>query len=122
MFYKVIQDNAITMLGKTSFLPKRAEEITEEKYNQLIVLSEIKPNDTLETIYYLSSISETYVGRETTDFEKVKWYVSAVLSKQMSIEDVPEEYREEVTDNVNVEEPITEEQAFINRLIEEVNS
>ena len=49
-------------------------------------------------------------------------YTEKVKAGEITLEDVPEEYREEVTDNVTVAEPISEEQAFINRLIEEVNS
>ncbi len=96
MFYKLTSQNTITMIGKSSVAPTIAEEITEEKYNQLMTVIQAKPDDTLEKAYYLSAETETYIERETTHDEKVNWYVSAVLSEQMTIEEVPTEYRQEV--------------------------
>lgn len=96
MLYKITKNNIITMIGKSSVVPTIAEEITEEKYNQLMTVIKAKPDDTLEKAYYLSAETETYQERETTHDEKVNWYVSAVLSEQMTIEEVPTEYRQEV--------------------------
>lgn len=96
MFYKLTSQNTITMIGKSSVAPTIAEEITEEKYNQLMTVIQAKPDDTLEKAYYLSEKTETYIERETTHAEKVNWYVSAVLSEEMTIEEAPAEYRQEV--------------------------
>ena len=96
MYYKTIQDNEITMIGNSSAVPQNATEISGEKYNQIMAVIQTHPEDTLETKYYLSAETETYVGRETTHDEKVDWYVSAVLTEQMTIDGVPSEYQEEV--------------------------
>ena len=96
MYYKAIQNGKITMIGKSSVVPQTAVEISEEKYNQIMAVIQTHPEDTLDTKHYLSAETETYVGRETTHDEKVDWYVSAVLTEQMTIEGVPSEYQEEV--------------------------
>ena len=118
MFYKITQDDKITFLGKTSIISYPAVEITEEKYNQLIEIIQNKPDNTLDATYYLSDTTETYISKEPTYDEKVIWYVSAVTTEQLAIEEVPEEYREAVEENL----PITPEQEFVNRLLEEVNA
>lgn len=94
--YKQIENGTIITIGKSSVIPSDGTEITEEKYNQLMTVIQSKPKDTLETIYYLSAETEEYVSRDTTHDEKVNWYVSAVVSKQMTIDEVPEEYKAEV--------------------------
>lgn len=95
-YYKAVNNEIITQIGSGSKPIKLYTEITEEKYNQLMIVVQSKPKDTLETIYYLSAETEEYVGRDTTHDEKVNWYVSAVVSKQMTIDEVPEEYKAEV--------------------------
>lgn len=95
-YYKAVNNGIITQIGSGSKLTKLYTEITEEKYNQLMTVIQSKPEDTLETIYYLSAETEEYVSRDTTHDEKVNWYVSAVVSKQMTIDEVPEEYKAEV--------------------------
>ena len=96
MYYKIENNGIISMIGKASIIAKTAEEITEEKYNEIMATIQNKPDDTLETAYYLSAETETYAGRNTTHDEKVDWYVSAVINEQMTIDQVPEEFREEV--------------------------
>lgn len=52
-------------------------------------------------------------------------YVSKIQDGIITLNDVPAEYYDEVYNIINApepEEPPTEEQAFINRLISEVNS
>lgn len=52
-------------------------------------------------------------------------YVSKIQDGVITLNDVPAEYYDEVYNIINApepEEPPTEEQAFINRLISEVNS
>ena len=123
MFYKIIENNTIEMIGKSSVIPQTAEEITEEKYNQLLSIIQNKPAETLETKYFLSNETEEYVGRETTHAEKVDWYVSAVLTEQMAIEGVPSEYQEEVKAKLPQEgqEKYTLDEAA-NILVQEVNA
>lgn len=96
MFYKQIKNGTIALIGESPIVPYQAVQITEEKYNQLMAVIRKHPSDTLETKYYLSAETETYVGRETTHEEKVDWYAAAVLSEEMTIDDVPEEFKEEV--------------------------
>lgn len=97
MFYKVTQNNAITMIGKSyGAIPQTSEEITAEKYNQLMETIQNKTEDTVKTVYYLSSETETYTGRDTTHEEKVNWYVLAVINEQMTIDQVPTVYQEEI--------------------------
>lgn len=123
MYYKTIQDNEITMIGNSSAVPQNATEISGEKYNQIMAVIQTHPEDTLETKYYLSAETETYVGRETTHDEKVDWYVSAVLTEQMAIEGVPSEYQEEVKAKLPQEgqEKYTLDEAA-NILVQEVNA
>ncbi len=53
MFYKIVQNNEIAMIGESNNVPSIGTEITEEKYNQLTALIRTKPSDTLETnIFY----------------------------------------------------------------------
>lgn len=123
MYYKTIQNGEITMIGKSSVVPQNAVEISEEKYNQIMSVIQTHPEDTLETKYYLSAETETYVGRETTHDEKVDWYVSAVVTNQMTIDGVPSEYQEEVKAKL----PQTEQERYTldeaaNILAQEVNA
>ena len=104
MYYKTIQNGELTMIGKSSVVPQNAVEISEEKYDQIMAVIQMHPEDTLETKHYLSAETETYVGRETTHAEKVDWYVSAVISEQMNIDGVPSEYQEEVKTKLPQEE------------------
>lgn len=94
--YKQIENGVIITIGKSSVIPSNGTEITEEKYNQLMAVIQSRQEDTLETVYYLSAETEEYVSRDTTHDEKVDWYVSAVINEQMTIDQVPEEFREEV--------------------------
>lgn len=121
MFYKIVQNNEIAMIGESNNVPSIGTEITEEKYNQLTALIRTKPSDTLETKYFLSNDTEEYTGRETTHDEKVEWYVSAVLSEQITIDEVPTAYKAEVEAKLP-KEPVTDEQAVIDSIIAEVQN
>lgn len=94
--YKQIENGVITAIGKSTIIPSNGVEITEEKYDEIMSVIQSHPDDTLDVHYYLSAETESYVGRETTHAEKVDWYVNAVMAGTMTIEDVPEDYREEV--------------------------
>ena len=104
MFYKVIENNIITESG-FPVIPPNGIEITEEEYNSIMETIRNKPEDTLETSYYLSADTETYVGRDTTHAEKAAWYAYAVLSEQMTIDEVPEDYKAEVEAMLPTPEP-----------------
>lgn len=95
-FYKAIQEGIITQIGSgqketTVFTP-----ISQEEYNSLLAKMKSKPSDTLEQKYVLDAETGEYKAVETTHDEKVSWYLRAVESEEMSLQDVPEEYRSEV--------------------------
>lgn len=96
MFYKITKENEIIMIGESGILPSIAEEVTAEKYNMIMSVIKNRPEDTLNTINYLSAETETYISRERTHGETVQWYVNAVISEQITIDEVPEEYQDEV--------------------------
>ena len=96
MFYKIVENGYITMIGKSQKVPSNGEEITEARHTELSNTIKARPQDTLEAIYRLSNETETFVPCERTHEETVDWYVQAVSSGEMTIEEVPEEYRLEV--------------------------
>ena len=95
MFYKIVENGYITMIGWPN-VPSNGVEITKENHTALTETIKTKPEDTLEAVYRLANETETYVACERTHDETVDWYVHAVLSGTMTIEEVPEEYRAEV--------------------------
>ena len=96
MFYKTVENGYITMIGKSQRVPSNGEEITEAMHTELSNTIKVRPEDTLEAIYRLSNETETYVPCERTHEETVDWYVEKVGGGEMTIEEVPEEYRAEV--------------------------
>ena len=95
MFYKIVENGYITMIGSPN-VPSNGVGITEAKHTELSNTIKTRPEDTLEAIYRLSNETEEYVPCERTHEETVDWYVQAVSSGTMTIEEVPEEYRAEV--------------------------
>ena len=96
MFYKTVENGYITMIGKSQIVPSNGVEITEAKHTELSNTIKARPQDTLESVYRLSNEAEEYVPCERTHEETVDWYVQAVSSGTMTLEEVPEEYRAEV--------------------------
>lgn len=95
MFYKIVENGYITMIGWPN-VPSNGVEISEKKYHALIAEMDNRPEDTLESVYRLSNKTEKYIACERTHDETVDWYVQAVSSGTMTIEEVPEEYKKEV--------------------------
>lgn len=95
MFYKIVENGKITMLGAPN-VPSNGVEISEEKYNQLMAVIQAKPDDTLENVYELSNATEKYEPRKRTHEETVNWYVMEVMSGKLTIDQVPIEYKAEV--------------------------
>ena len=95
MFYKIVENGYITMIGSPN-VPSNGVEITSAKHTELSNTIKARPQDTLESIYRLSNEIETYVPCERTHDETVDWYVQAVESGTMTIDEVPEDYRAEV--------------------------
>ena len=117
MFYKIVENGYITMIGSPN-VPSNGVEITAEKHTELTATINAKPQDTLEAIYRLSNETEEYIAIPRTHSETVDWYVQAVSSGTMTIEDVPEEYRAEVEANL----PPDPEQEAVNKLLSEVSA
>lgn len=95
MFYKIVENGYITMIGSPN-VPSNGVEITEAKHTELSEKIKTKPEDTLESVYRLSNETEEYIAIPRTHSETVDWYVQAVENGSMTIEEVPEEYRAEV--------------------------
>lgn len=96
MFYKIVENGYITMIGKSQRVPSNGVEITEAKHIELSNTIKARPEDTLEAIYRLSNETETFVPCERTHEETVDWYVQAVSSGEMTLDEVPTEYQSEV--------------------------
>ena len=95
MFYKIVENGYITMIGSPN-VPSNGVEITEAKHTELSNTIKTRPEDTLEAIYRLSNETEEYVPCERTHEETVDWYVQKVSGGEMTLEEVPGEYRSEV--------------------------
>ena len=97
-YYKVVENNIITQFAiqPNNIIPSFAVEITEQKHIELSEKIKSKPADTLEAVYRLSNETEQYVAVPRTHEETVDWYVQAVSSGTMTLDEVPEDYRVEV--------------------------
>lgn len=95
MFYKIIENGYITMIGGPN-VPSNGEEITKEKHTELSEKIKNRPADTLEAVYRLSNETEEYVPCGRTHEETVDWYVQKVMSGEMTIDEVPTDYKAEV--------------------------
>ena len=95
MFYKIVENGYITMIGSPN-VPSNGVEITEARHTELSNTIKARPEDTLESVYRLSNETETYVPCERTHEETVDWYVEKVSGGEMTLDEVPEEYRAEV--------------------------
>lgn len=96
MFYKIVENGYIAMIGKSQRVPSNGVEITEAKHTELSNTIKARPEDTLEAIYRLSNETETFVPCDRTHEETVDWYVEKVSGGEMTLDEVPEEYRAEV--------------------------
>ena len=105
MFYKIVENGKITMLGSPN-VPSNGTEISEEKYNQLMAVIQAKPEDTLENVYELSNASEQYEPRKRTHAETVDWYVAEIMSGKLTIDKVPSEYKSEVEAKLPEPQPV----------------
>ena len=117
MFYKVIEDGVITSLHQSAAQPPNGEQITNEKYNEILATIRSRPEDTLESVYKLMNTSEQYEPFARTHEQTVDWYVAQVLGKQMEIEAVPADYKAEVWDKVEALKPADTEQQSIDELV-----
>lgn len=95
-YYKAVENGIIQMIGSGSKETTLFDPITEEKYEELKAKMQEKPDDTLELVYRLEDDSEEYKGYERTHEEFIEWYTNAVVSGDIALTDVPEEYRAEI--------------------------
>ena len=96
MFYKYVLDGIIVKVGTSISIPTECVEITLEEKSHLESLIDEKPSDTLESVYRLSAETEQYEPFTRTHEETVVWYVEQVGSGEMTLDEVPEDYRAEV--------------------------
>lgn len=97
MYYKQIENNIIILIGTSNRIDtKTMIEISKADYDNLLSVVKNKPDDTLEYIYKLSAETNQYEPFARTHEETVDWYVGKILNEEMTINDVPETYKEEV--------------------------
>lgn len=96
MLYKYIENGIIVYIGESNRIPSNGVEITPEEKAKLEAVIASKPADTLESIYRLSAETETYVPYPRTHEETVDWYVEKVNGGEITVEEVPEDYKAEV--------------------------
>lgn len=97
MYYKQIENNIIILIGTSNRIDtKTMIEISKTDYDNLLSVVKNKPDDTLEYIYRLSAETNQYEPFARTHEETVEWYVGKILNEEMTVDDVPETYKEEV--------------------------
>ena len=118
MLYKYIENEIIAYIGESNRIPSNGVEITPEEKAQLEAVISAKPADTLESVYRLSE-SGQYVAFSRTHEETVVWYVEKVNSGEMTIDEVPTDYKSEVEQLVTPsEEPDLYQQGYEQALID----
>ena len=119
MLYKYIENGIIVYVGESNRIPSNGVEITPEEKAQLEAVIASKPADTLESVYRLSAETEQYEPFARTHEETVAWYVDNVNSGEMTIEEVPTDYKSEVEQLVTPsEEPDLYQQGYEQALID----
>ena len=103
MKYKKIEENILVAIGESKAIGEEQTEITSEEYNNILSIIQNKPEDTLESIYRLSAETNQYEAFTRTHDETVGWYVQKVISGEMTIYEVPEDYKVEVEAQISVE-------------------
>ena len=121
MLYKYIENGIIVYVGESNRIPSNGVEITAEEKAKLEAVIAAKPADTLESVYRLSAETMQYEPFARTHEETVAWYVEKVGSGEMTMEEVPEDYRAEVETQVNLTES-DPEQAVVDSIMQEVSS
>ena len=121
MLYKYIENGIIVYIGESNRIPSNGVEITPEEKAKLEAVIALKPEDTLESVYRLSAETEQYESFARTHEETVQWYVEQVNNVEMTLEEVPDDYRAEVESQVNPTEP-DPEQAVVDSIMQEVSS
>ncbi len=119
MIYKYIENGIITYIGESNRIPSSGVEITPEEKAKLETVIASKPADTLESVYRLSVETEQYVPYPRTHKETVALYVEKVNSGEITIDEVPTDYKSEVEQLVTPsEEPDLYQQGYEQALID----
>ena len=119
MIYKYIENDIIVYIAESNKIPSNGVEITSEEKSHLQKIIGSKPEDTLEYIYRLSATTNQYEPFERTHEETVAWYVENVNSGEMTIDEVPTDYKSEVEQLVTPsEEPDLYQQGYEQALID----
>lgn len=119
MLYKYIENGIIVYIGESNKIPSNGVEITQEEKAKLEAVIASKPADTLESIYRLSAETNQYEPFARTHEETVQWYVENVNSREMTIDEVPTDYKSEVEQLVTPsEEPDLYQQGYEQALID----
>ena len=103
MYYKQIENDIITSIGTSSAIGGNQIEIFESEYNSLMEVIRNKPEDTLESIYILSAETNQYEAFTRTHDETVEWYVQNVINGEITIDEVPVDYKAEVEAQIPTE-------------------
>ena len=108
MYYKKVENNIILSIGTLEVANDSVTEITETEYNNLLAIMKRAPKDGAEYGYHLSAETLQYEFYVKPREEAVDWYVGKILNEEMTIDDVPETYREEVKAKL----PVPPEQTY----------
>ena len=87
MFYKIVEDNILTLIGNVPILPDEVTEITEEEYNEIISVIQNKPEDTDTIIYKLNAETleyEPYDRPEEPVIEPTDPVIDSIISEVAS--------------------------------------
>jgi hypothetical protein len=95
-YYKQIENGIILSIGTLEVANDSLTEITETEYNNLLAIMRKAPQDGAEHGYHLSAETLQYEFYVKPREEAVDWYVGKILNEEITINDVPETYKEEV--------------------------
>lgn len=96
MYYKQVENGIILSIGTLEVANDSLTEITETEYNSLLAIMKRAPKGGAEYGYHLSAETLQYEFYVKPREEAVDWYANKILNEEMTIDDVPETYREEV--------------------------
>lgn len=96
MHYKQIENGIILSIGTLEVANDSLTEITETEYNNLLAIMRNAPQDGAEYGYHLSAETLQYEFYVKPREEAVDWYVGKILNEEMTIDEIPETYKEEV--------------------------
>lgn len=108
MYYKQVENGIILSIGTLEVANDSVTEITETEYNNLLAIMKRAPKGGVEYGYHLSAETLQYEFYVKPREEAVDWYVGKILNEEMTIDEIPETYREEVKAKL----PVPPEQTY----------